>query len=270
MDTLPRPIATVVGSILGSYYYHHRTIEALFYECGASGDPPEGNCENKITHWLLRESEESGPAVFTLLGKVLEEFMDADGITRNLGRSKEEEQARVGNILARYGLEYGLGGRIYGAGLSAPSKALDEILAQRQIPEVEAEFDRAIHQVGSDPPAAVTAACAILEAFCKVYIEEEQLEIPNDQTLMPLWKVVSRHLGIAPTPQFEQDINKILSGLLSTVDGIACFRTHEGSAHGRSKKAYRIGARHARLAVHAAHTLTLFALETWDARNQPP
>ena len=268
MDTLPRPIAAVVGSILGSYYYHHQTIETLFYESGASGNPPEGTCENKITHWLLRESEQSGPAVFSLLGKVLEEFMEADDITRNLGESKDEEQARVRDILARYGFEYGLGGRIFGAGLSAPSKALDEILAQRQIPEIEAEFYRAIRLVGSDPPAAVTAASAILEAFCKLYIEEEQLRVPKHQTLMPLWNVVSRHLGIVPTPQFEQDIKKILSGLLSTVDGIACLRTHEGSAHGRSKKPYRIGARHARLAVHSAHTLTLFALETWDARNQ--
>jgi hypothetical protein len=33
-------------------------------------------------------------------------------------------------------------------------------------------------------------------------------------------------------------------------------------------KAYKITARHARLAVHAAHTMAVFILETWTARTQ--
>ena len=55
----------------------------------------------------------------------------------------------------------------------------------------------------------------------------------------------------------------ILGGLSSIVDGVGALRTHAGSAHGRGKKGYEIQPRHARLAVYAAHTLVLFALETW-------
>jgi hypothetical protein len=51
------------------------------------------------------------------------------------------------------------------------------------------------------------------------------------------------------------------------VDGLGALRTHVGSAHGRGRQAYRTSPRHARLAVHAAHTLTTFVLETWDARR---
>jgi hypothetical protein len=33
-------------------------------------------------------------------------------------------------------------------------------------------------------------------------------------------------------------------------------------------KTYKVEARHARLAVHAAHTMTVFVLETWEARKK--
>ena len=58
----------------------------------------------------------------------------------------------------------------------------------------------------------------------------------------------------------------VLQGLYSIADGVAALRTHEGSAHGRSSaKTYRLAARHARLTVHAAYTMALFILETWEA-----
>ena len=56
----------------------------------------------------------------------------------------------------------------------------------------------------------------------------------------------------------------MLSGILSVVDGIGAFRTHASSAHGEGRKLYKLKPRHARLAIHSAHTLALFVLETWD------
>ncbi|MDC4272793.1 abortive infection family protein, partial [Acinetobacter baumannii] len=45
------------------------------------------------------------------------------------------------------------------------------------------------------------------------------------------------------------------------------FRTHASSAHGQGRKLYNIKPRHARLAIHSAHTLALFILETWDEKR---
>ena len=56
----------------------------------------------------------------------------------------------------------------------------------------------------------------------------------------------------------------MLSGILSVVDGIGALRTHASSAHGEGRKLYKLKPRHARLAIHSAHTLALFVLETWD------
>ncbi|MDC4794224.1 abortive infection family protein, partial [Acinetobacter baumannii] len=39
------------------------------------------------------------------------------------------------------------------------------------------------------------------------------------------------------------------------------------SAHGQGRKLYNIKPRHARLAIHSAHTLALFILETWDEKR---
>jgi hypothetical protein len=65
----------------------------------------------------------------------------------------------------------------------------------------------------------------------------------------------------------DNDLRKILTGLNSIVDGIGALRTHAGSAHGRGVMKYKIQPRHARLAVHAAHTLTVFLLESWDNKK---
>ena len=67
-------------------------------------------------------------------------------------------------------------------------------------------------------------------------------------------------------------MKQILSGLSSIAVGVAALRTHKGSAHGHidagPAKNYRLESRHARLAVHAAHTMALFVLETWEARKK--
>jgi hypothetical protein len=55
----------------------------------------------------------------------------------------------------------------------------------------------------------------------------------------------------------------------SIADGIAALRTHAGSAHCHSfGRSYRLAPRHARLAVHAAHTMTLFLFETWENQGR--
>ncbi len=261
MPTITRGIARVLGEVLGQHYYSHRRIEALFHESGFEGEPPSGNCSDKITYWIVRESESRPDYIVNMVGRAICEFMDDDRESTNEGRQ------RILKILAQNGLTYSNGGSIFGSGLSTPARRLDDLLRTQNIPEIEIEFQRALETVESDPPAAVTASCAILEAFCRIYLQEEGVPPPNDLSAKPLWNAVAHHIGFAPAAQTDQDLKKVLSGFLSVVDGIASFRTHDGSAHGHERRIYRILPRHARLAVHAAHTLVLFGLETWTDRK---
>jgi hypothetical protein len=264
---LPAPLCSVVGNTLGNYIFHHKTLEGLFYGAGAAGDVPEGNCVTKCQSWLRRMHEDV-PAPFSVLGKVLEEFMEVDSV----GKAEEQEtgRKRIQETLARFGLSYHQGGLVMGASTALPTKALQQILKERDLAGVDNEFARSLAHVETDPPAAITAACAILESLFKIYIEDhEALAIPGDQSVKPLWKTASKHLGLDPAAVEDEDIKKILSGMNSVVDGIGCLRTHTGTAHGRGgNHTYRIQARHARLAVHAAHTLVGFFLETWDERKR--
>jgi hypothetical protein len=122
--------------------------------------------------------------------------------------------------------------------------------------------------VDSNPREAVSAASNILESICKVYIAEEQLDMPSKQDLKPVWTVVRKHLGFDPSIVEDQDLQTILTGLFAVVEGIGALRTHASSAHGAGKNSYKLEPRHARLAIHAAHTVALFVLESWGKKKK--
>jgi hypothetical protein len=264
---IPKPVAVIVGDELGPYYYSHRRLNALFWEAGAPGDPPEGNCVDKVTRWLKKVSDDPAIDDLTILGKVLEEYMEVDDRFETIPGLQEKGRERVRKILAQHGLSYHQGGTLIGITVGAPARSLEAILRKRNIEALDIEFARALSSVETDPPSSITAACAIREALCKVYLEDEHLRMPSKETIKPLWATVQKQLGLDPGSVPDQDIARILSGLTSVTDGIGSLRTHTGSAHGRGRKTYRIEPRHARLAIHAAHTLAAFILETWDARK---
>jgi len=258
-NQINRAIARVIGEVLGAHYFSHRKIESRLHEAGFTGDPPEGNCSDKITNWIVREAAQFPNEISSRVGEFLSDYMDSDYLNSETGKE------RIHKILNNNGFTYETGGRLFGGSLSVPAKSLEDHLKQKSIPEINLEFERALKSVDSDPPAAITAACCILESFCRVYLQEEQITPPSDQSAKPLWNAVAKHLGLSPSDHTDQNIKKILSGFYSVVDGIAALRTHDGSAHGRERRGYRLDPRHARLAVHAAHTLVLFALESWEA-----
>jgi hypothetical protein len=267
MTAIPPSIIGTASPILAEAYTHAQ-LNALFMASGFPGDAPEGNKIEKCRNWLRRANSESSDPL-KMFGALIAEFMDAEPSPWVMDRSSGEDlRERIAAALAREGLSYSRGGYIHGASLSGPSRSLAERIKSDGIQAIEIEYDRAYKSIESDPGSAVTAACAILESVCKCYLEEEGIALPKKQVLGTLWPEVANHLGLSPKNVADDDLKRILQGLYSIGDGIAALRTHEGSAHGQSDgKAYRLTPRHARLAVHAAHTMAMFVLETWDARR---
>jgi len=265
---IPNPVSVVVGRALGAHYFNHSRLNNLFVEKGAPGDPPPGNCEDKSIEWLKRASADTVVDALSVLGGVLEELMEVEHTRygQSLAALHESRQ-KVTQALAKFGLSYHNGGRILVANSGAATRSLESVLRARDLPALEMEFQRALSTIETDPAAAVTAACATIESLCKVYIEDERLGMPSDQSIKPLWRVVQSNLGLDPSQIADDDLKRILSGLTSIIDGLGAFRTHVGSAHGRGRDSYRLSPRHARLVVHSAHTLTVFVIETWDARK---
>lgn len=130
---------------------------------------------------------------------------------------------------------------------------------------VTRNMGKALDKADDDPDGALTAACSALESVCKCLLEELEQPLPNKLDVTNLVQAVQRVLKIAPEQKdIDEDVRRILGGLTTVAGGIGSLRTHGGDAHGRGKTAYRVDARIARLAIHAASTLSVFLIETWE------
>jgi len=266
MPKIPPSLIGTASPILARVYTHS-SLNSLFPAHGFPGDPPEGNKEDKCLGWLRRGNNElSDPLVS--FGALIGEFMD----NPQWDEFYPEERDKLRKAFAKESLSYQTGGLILGSTLGGPSLSLAERLKTQGIDALNQEYNRAYAAIESDPPAAVTAACAILETLCKTFLEAEGQTLPAKQVLGSLWSETAKHLRLQPSQMADDDLKRILQGLASIADGVAALRTHEGSAHGRSghepDKRYKLQPRHARLAVHAAHTMAMFVLETWEDRKR--
>lgn len=144
------------------------------------------------------------------------------------------------------------------------------------------DLDRALRSASSDPELAVTSACAVVESVCRSILVELKIDFPAKQDIGGLYRAVRDPLGLDPVkegvaPEIVADVKRVLSGLISTVEGVGSLRTHVGGAHGKERGFKRIDARIAKLAIHSASAVALFLIETWQVRHpgrklplQPP
>jgi hypothetical protein len=258
---IPVAVIAVVSDALAQQYSHAQ-IDRLMESAGIEISPlPSGNKQVKTREWLIHANKTMADPLGAL-GKAITEPMEV--MSAFEADPNESLRAKIGKILAQYNLAYHKGGLILTLGATVVGKTLQDIIHARDLSGLQTEFDRIYQNVESDPAAAVTASCALLESLFKTYIEEQALVMPGDQTLKPLWKVVRKELKLDPGTVEDEDLKTILGGLAATVEGIGSLRTHKGSAHGRGQKAYKILPRHARLAAHAAFTVASFILEAWS------
>ena len=145
--------------------------------------------------------------------------------------------------------------------------SLEQLLQGRGLDSVSKDVKRALDTTESDPPVAITAARAALESLLKIYIEDKELGDPRRLKTGKLLKIAMGDLGLDPADATDTDVRDVLQGLWSVVHGIASLRTHAGSAHGYGRRAYRLQARHARLATQASHSFIEFFIETWNFQD---
>jgi hypothetical protein len=120
--------------------------------------------------------------------------------------------------------------------------------------------------VDADPAQAMASASSTLESICKAILDSFKLDYPKDQSLQPLLKAVFSAMNLSPEMQAEEEIRRVLGGLLNAAIGIGVLRTKYSAAHGRGDRQKRLTQRHARLAINATSTIGLFLLETYQER----
>jgi hypothetical protein len=262
---IPTAVIAVVSDVLASRYTHdaiNQTMEAAGIEMNPL---PGGNKQVKTRAWL-NHANKTSPDPIEVLGGVIAEFMEKDN--HEWDKDLRADQERVSKVLGNYELSYMKGGYLAALGATKVAKTLQNIIRTRDLSGLQTEFDRIYENLEADPPAAVTASCALLESLFKTYIDDNKLGMPSDESIKPLWKVVRKDLKLDPAIVDDDDLRTILTGLAAIVEGTGSLRTHKGSAHGHGKTKYKVKPRHARLAAHAAFTLASYVLEAWGERDE--
>lgn len=215
---------------------------------------------NKINH------EENG---FEQIVRITERLLDPRDYV-----GYEDKLENVVNHLNKY-LQYdgfeltriGTTYRLVEAGGTAP---VTEIFGSTalSLPNVKADFERALSNIDSDPEGAITSACSTLESVAKSILDGLGEPYPKDQSIQPLVFATLKELTLAPDQYSKAEIKRILGGLVNIPAGIGVLRTKYGNAHGRGTQFTQLLPRHARLAVNAASTVGLFLIETYLAMER--
>lgn len=261
MSKIPLNLIAILSEMLPEQE-SHATLDNIFLYAEINDEIPNVSKPAKVQQVLMNINK-NNPEPLKVLGKVLEKYLDG-GVLYPADKERFDNQIEsIKKILSDNSLLYMNGGTISGS-LTTPTRSLENVIKKLEIPAIDQEFTRALIHVDSSPREAVSAASNILESICKVYIVENKLSMPNKKDLKNLFDVVRKSLNINRDTVEDEDLFRIISGIISVVDGIACLRTHTSSAHGAGIKQYNLKPRHARLAIHAAHTIGLYILESWD------
>lgn len=117
--------------------------------------------------------------------------------------------------------------------------------------------------IEEDPSLAIGTAKELIETVCKTILKARGLELKPKWELMDLVKAVRKELNLTPddipdAAKAAETVRRILSNLASIVQGVTELRNAYGAGHGREATSKGLQARHAKLAVGAASTLTIF------------
>lgn len=165
---LPSPIIATVSNLLQNFYIHDELDEQFVY-ADAPGEPPTGNKSVKIKSWLVRCNKTAGVNPFQVLGKLMEDFMEREMPQYDMSNNNEiwrNERETFKAALARYGYSYFSGGIIRNVGSTGATQTLEDLLRNHDHTAIDDEFKRTMENIESDPPTALTSACAIVESLC--------------------------------------------------------------------------------------------------------
>jgi hypothetical protein len=267
-DRIPTAIIGLLSKIFPDRYTQ-AGVNSLFLTSGAPEPIPDGSKATKVQAWL-RQTNGMSPEPLKVLGLILDDFMEMRfdnnsfwSASTDCAENLEAEKVQIRETLSRDGLTYLRGGIITKGG-AVPTLSLDESVKKHGLTSVDIEIKRAFTMIEQDPHAAAQYAGNVLEATLKAYLDHKQVAYKNSDALADLWKLAAAEIGLRAADLDNRDLKKIASGLHSIVDGIAHLRNTKSGAHGRSEgqqQSINIKPRHARLAIHSAHTVSAYILE---------
>lgn len=201
------------------------------------------------------------------LRTILEEFVDP----RRYGGNEETIERIVNaiNLLIKYdGYGYVKKGNLYKIADVKGSYIEPETLKTIGHEFVEEQIEKCQEKISSDDfNGAITNARTLTEAVLIFIIETiEAVDIKNDGNLLNLWTRTKRVLKIdLKKDEVPDTVFQILSGLDSSLNGLAGLSNNAGDRHATKFKTKR---HHAKLAVNLAMTICDFLIDVLNERNK--
>lgn len=177
-----------------------------------------------------------------------------------------KEAGKLIHFLQRDGFQW-VGRRIVsGAGIPSLVSIKDTAIVF-DIKHMTDQIRRMEFSVESDPSLAIGTAKELIETCCKTILAERGKPVSGTPDVSTLTKETLKELKLVPEgiPEAARGadvIKRLLSNLGTIGNGLAELRGLYGTGHGKHGSATGLSARHAKLAVGAAATLTVFLFET--------
>jgi len=128
--------------------------------------------------------------------------------------------------------------------------------------------------IATDPSLAIGTAKELAETVCKTILDARDIAFPKSADLPELVKLTAKAINLTPDDipdgvKAAATIKRLLSNLGAITFGIAELRNQYGTGHGKKAGTKGLGARHAKLAVGAGATLSVFLMETHNEKSTP-
>src|SRR5690606_9755964 len=113
----------------------------------------------KVRAYLHEIDKNSSTDPLSLLGKIIEEFMDREVSADPFNSFVPDESSLViegrktiRSALAKHGLHYVTGGSIVTAGVAAPIDEVKNFIRDRSLASLDDSFHRIVRNINEDPP----------------------------------------------------------------------------------------------------------------------
>ena len=181
-------------------------------------------------------------------------------------KQRQDEVDKLVWCLRKDGFQWNDGRIVSGVGM--PSMAdIKETAAIFDSKHMQDQIRRMEQSVESDPSLAIGTAKELIETCCKTILAERGKTISGTPDVSTLTKETLKELKLVPEGVHDAArgadvIKRLLSNLGTIGNGLAELRGLYGTGHGKHGSASGLGTRHAKLAVGAAATLSVFLFET--------
>jgi len=248
-------------------------FDAAKVDCDLSYLPPVSGQRRTLVEQYYQTVDWTAPAqvrkvlqVFENVLQRTEKLAEEVSFTPEWQDQRKKEVEKLIHFLQRDGFQW-VGGRIVsGAGIPSLASIKDTAIVF-DAKHMADQIRRMESAVESDPSLAIGTAKELIETCCKTILAERGKPVSGTPDISTLTKETLKELKLVPEgiPEAARGadvIKRLLSNLGTIGNGLAELRGLYGTGHGKHGSATGLSKRHAKLAVGAAATLTVFLFET--------